>query len=163
MSTAVYRHFDADGHLLYVGVTNDPKRRLAEHKCRSVWADQIADISVKWVYSREDALAIEAEAIATEAPIFNGGQVSDPMPTGDAMRDWMAASRVSQQDIATAYGVSGATISHMISGKRRVSLKFAVFIEDITEGAVPCRYWMFGATAEAHGSAGDVVVIGGAA
>jgi len=155
-AAAVYRHFDADGLLLYVGVTNNPKRRLHEHKCRAVWADQIDQVSVKWYPDREIALARELEAISEENPIFNGGERAELIVTGDAFRDWMAREGLTQEELAKATGMARSTISQMITGKRRTPLRFAAIIEDWSHGEVPCRYWMFGATAESHGSASDV-------
>lgn len=143
--TALYRHYDADGQLLYVGITNDPKRRLYEHKCRAIWSDQIANVTVKWMPSRPDAEEAERQAIATESPVFNGGE-RVYQETGDAFKDWMALEGLSQEDIAAKFEISRTTISEILNGKRKASLRFAVFIEDISNGAVPVRYWMFGKT-----------------
>lgn len=148
MTCALYRHFDADGALLYVGITNDPRRRLKQHKRTARWSEQIASVTVKWLADRDEAIAAERKAIAEERPLFNGGEVRGPAPSGDAFRDWIAEEGIYQSEIAEAYGISNATLSNMISGKRRVPLRFAAFIEDISEGAVPMRYWLFGETAE---------------
>lgn len=148
---AVYRHFDADGQLLYVGISQDPRSRLYQHKSRSRWFDQIANVAVKWMPNREDAAEAEAKAIREERPLFNGGEVRRGEPnTGDPLRDWMAETNTSQTDIALAYGVHKTSVSQILKGNRRASLRFAVFIEDMSEGAVPARYWLFGATAEHH-------------
>lgn len=147
---AIYRHYDADGSLLYVGITNCPKRRLAEHKCRAAWRDEIADVSVKWVPSREEAEAAERTAIATEGPIFNGGNAGEFVPTGDEFRDWLGRTGLTQTEIAKAYGVSRSTLSQMVLGQRKATLRFACFIEDMSDGAVPPRYWLFGATIVPH-------------
>lgn len=155
MRTVLYRHFDADGLLLYVGITNNPTRRLAEHKCRAIWRNEIDRVDVKWIGDRADALEAEAKAIREERPIFNGGASKDYTPTGDALRDWMGSVGMTQTELAAAYGVTGATLSQMISGKRRATLRFAAFVEDKSEGLVPMRYWLFGATAEHHGATGD--------
>lgn len=157
--TALYRHFDADGQLLYVGVSNNPPRRLWEHKRRAPWADQIANVSVKWMASREDALDAERAAIRNESPLFNRGMYAPGVyePVGDAMRDWMGSTGISQYEIADAYGMSQATLSKMLAGKVRISMRFAAFIEDWSEGVVPMRYWLFGVTAEHHGSSGAML------
>lgn len=157
MTCALYRHFDADGQLLYVGITNNPKRRLAEHKTRSVWAEQIGRVEVKWMRTREDALSEERVAIMIDKPLFNGGDRAPAKETGDVLRDWMNRTGETQESLAEVTGISRSTISQMINGKRRAPLRFAVIVEDMSEGEVPCRYWMFGATAEAHGSEGRVL------
>ena len=158
MTVAIYRHYDADGQLLYVGITNNPKRRLAEHRCRAIWRDEIDRVDVKWVGSREDALAAEAKAIREEIPVFNGGDVRSFVPTGDALRDWMGSEGITQTELANEYGIANASMSQMISGKRRTPLRFAAFIEDKSDGLVPMRYWLFGATDELSGSVSGELV-----
>jgi predicted GIY-YIG superfamily endonuclease len=144
---ALYRHFDADGALLYVGVTNNPQRRMAEHRCRAAWRDEIHSVKVKWFCDRLSAEIAEREAITSERPVFNGGRGRDYEPTGDAFRDWLAATGTTQDSLAAEYGLAKSTVSQMASGTRRTPLRFAAYVEDISEGAVPIRYWLFGATA----------------
>ena len=162
MTVAIYRHFDADGQLLYVGITDNPKRRLSEHMCRAIWRDEIDRIEVKWIGSREDALAAEAKAIREEQPVFNGGDPKSFVPAGDPLRDWMGSQGITQTALANEYGIANASMSQMISGKRRAPLRFAAFIEDKSDGLVPMRYWLFGATDELSGSvSGEVVRLSG--
>jgi hypothetical protein len=71
VKTALYRHFDAAGALLYVGISNDALRRLCQHKDRSGWYAQIVKVDVQWMPDRSAALAAEAQAIATENPAWN--------------------------------------------------------------------------------------------
>lgn len=67
----LYRHRDARGQLLYVGVALDPLRRQQWHKNHSAWFDRIARIDIEQFPSREAVLDAEALAIARENPIFN--------------------------------------------------------------------------------------------
>lgn len=69
--TALYRHFGADGVLLYVGISNDVLRRLLQHSERSGWFRRIARVEVEWLSSRRAALDAEALAIQREAPRWN--------------------------------------------------------------------------------------------
>jgi predicted GIY-YIG superfamily endonuclease len=154
---AVYRHFDAADRLLYVGMTNNPKRRLAEHKCRAVWGDQIARVEVVWMRTAEEAAAAEVDAIRTERPMFNGGTARPYIATGDALRDWMRSVGMTQGDLAAHFGISQATLSKIVTGKARIPLRMAVMIEDMSDGAVPCRYWLFGASAEPTAAVGRVL------
>jgi predicted GIY-YIG superfamily endonuclease len=67
----VYRCFDADGALLYVGCSKDPWSRFQQHKATSVWA-HLANRGTIAVYPRRVlALAAERHAIRTEDPRFN--------------------------------------------------------------------------------------------
>jgi DNA-binding XRE family transcriptional regulator len=69
--TAIYRHFDADGVLLYVGQSVSPSRRLYEHVRASGWAKDTASISIQWFDSKEEAAEAERVAIRDEGPEFN--------------------------------------------------------------------------------------------
>lgn len=91
MRTALYRHFDADGSLLYVGVSLHSMRRLAQHMSGSEWHHQIAAVQIQWLPTRAAAFAAEAIAIAREMPVWNtarppipNGKGAPPIPSLDA-------------------------------------------------------------------------------
>lgn len=69
--TALYRHFDADLNLLYVGISLSPLARLADHANGSSWFSRIWGITVERFGSRRAALYAEARAIADERPLYN--------------------------------------------------------------------------------------------
>lgn len=71
MKTALYRHFDTAGALLYVGISLSAVQRLAQHRHTAHWFDRIARIEIEWHDSREEALAAEIVAITREAPECN--------------------------------------------------------------------------------------------
>lgn len=71
MKTALYRHFDAQDVLLYVGISLSAVHRLEQHRHRSGWFGQIKRVDVEWHPSREAALDAEALAIALEIPLWN--------------------------------------------------------------------------------------------
>jgi predicted GIY-YIG superfamily endonuclease len=64
MTTALYRHFDALGTLLYVGISNNHLRRLAQHQEGAKWAEQIARVAIERFPTRQAALEAESQAIA---------------------------------------------------------------------------------------------------
>lgn len=70
MTCALYRHFDADGVLLYVGISLSAVQRLSQHSA-SPWSDRIARVDVERFPSREAAERAEREAIQTERPKHN--------------------------------------------------------------------------------------------
>jgi predicted GIY-YIG superfamily endonuclease len=76
--TALYRHFDADGELLYVGISLDTMRRLLQHK-GSEWQQEIAKVEIEWLPTREAALRAEADAITTEQPLWNRRGAGKPV------------------------------------------------------------------------------------
>lgn len=69
--TAIYRFFDADGVLLYVGITERFGQRWAHHARNKPWWDEVHSQTAEW--HPERALAVEAEknAIRTEKPKYN--------------------------------------------------------------------------------------------
>ena len=69
--TALYRHWDEEGDLLYIGISLSAVARLAQHSQKSHWHNQIANMTVEWFDSRADALNAEREAIQSERPKFN--------------------------------------------------------------------------------------------
>lgn len=71
MSTDLYRIFDADGTLLYVGITNDVKRRCNEHRLKQRWGNRIASVTVTPHDTKEAAQRAEMIAIGVERPRHN--------------------------------------------------------------------------------------------
>lgn len=69
--TQLYRHYDADGELLYVGISVDFMKRLRQHGRVSEWFGRIASVRVEHFASRRDAESAEAVAIKRERPLFN--------------------------------------------------------------------------------------------
>lgn len=69
-SCSLYRHFDAEGNLLYVGISLSAVARLIQHRS-SGWFDQIVRIDIERFDSRDTALAAENIAIKKERPRHN--------------------------------------------------------------------------------------------
>ena len=69
--TELYRHFDAEGTLLYVGVSLSAVHRLGQHKDHSHWFKTIARVEVERFETREQALQAERRAILAENPRHN--------------------------------------------------------------------------------------------
>ena len=69
--TVLYRHWDAEGRLLYIGISHDAERRLREHRQCSPWAPQIAKVEMVEYRSRPEAARAERNAIRAENPIHN--------------------------------------------------------------------------------------------
>jgi excinuclease UvrABC nuclease subunit len=69
--TALYRLYDADDVLLYVGVTSDPKRRFRDHRAKRPWWNEVARNSIEWFSTEFRALQAEVQAIGAETPKYN--------------------------------------------------------------------------------------------
>ena len=70
MKTNLYRHFDENGALLYVGISLSAVQRLIQHE-KSDWFDEISNVTIESFATRELALLAEKEAIKKELPIHN--------------------------------------------------------------------------------------------
>ncbi|MDQ0758737.1 GntR family transcriptional regulator [Streptomyces canus] len=87
--TALYRHFDANGDLLYIGISKDPEGRWMAHRGnREPWIHQAVRRIDEWYNSRPEALAAETKAIRAERPPFNGTHNHDDAPFDPA--SWSA-------------------------------------------------------------------------
>lgn len=84
---AVYRLFDADGDLLYVGCSINPKRRIARHRATQPWGRDIAAARtlIEWHPSLGEAAEAECEAIAAGAPLCNA-RMQRYGPTEESIR-----------------------------------------------------------------------------
>jgi predicted GIY-YIG superfamily endonuclease len=79
--TALYRHYDEDGRLLYVGISLDVLKRIQQHRGSS-WSRDITYIAIEGYASREAAEAAERVAIETERPLYNiAGRLISVVPT----------------------------------------------------------------------------------
>lgn len=71
--TALYRLYDANGQLLYVGITDDPDDRWSRHAASKSWWPLVDRKDLTWLHGTwAEALQVEAEAIRAERPVFNG-------------------------------------------------------------------------------------------
>lgn len=76
---SVYRHFSADGVLLYVGASLNVLQRQVTHSSMSSWFDEVVKITIEKHPTKDAALAAERAAIAVEAPRHNyAGQRQRP-------------------------------------------------------------------------------------
>jgi len=69
--TAVYRLFDVDGVLLYVGISNHFGQRWERHAKVQPWWPEVQRQTVEWHPTRKDAADAETVAIKDEHPRFN--------------------------------------------------------------------------------------------
>lgn len=67
----LYRVYGTHGELLYVGITVDPKTRLAHHRRQKPWWPDVARVVEEVHPDRTAALAAETVTIAFENPLHN--------------------------------------------------------------------------------------------
>jgi hypothetical protein len=111
MRTALYRHFDADGRLLYVGISMRPFQRLYNHD-RSHWSQDIATVRIEWFYSRKEALQAELRAITTENPAHNLAGLKPPKKTPPQRRERASlplSAEDSRRELMRVFAAAGVT------------------------------------------------------
>lgn len=69
--TALYRLYDANGNLLYLGISWNPDARMQLHARDKHWLHLVARRTVEWHPDRASALAAEAAATAVEKPLHD--------------------------------------------------------------------------------------------
>ena len=71
MTTILYRHYDANGTLLYVGITDDLLARSQAHSRTSWWWPLVARVEYRVFPDRAAASRAEVHAIEREHPLHN--------------------------------------------------------------------------------------------
>lgn len=102
----LYRHFNSNGELLYVGRSLNAVARQVSHKNKAEWWDEVSRIEIERFPNEVDVRAAERSAVETENPKFNvhwGKRAprkrSEPMPeprTPEALEiaEWLKGAGV---------------------------------------------------------------------
>ncbi|MCT9092888.1 GIY-YIG nuclease family protein [Streptomyces sp. ASQP_92] len=76
--TALYRLYDVNDRLLYVGITANPKARWSAHSRDKHWWPEVARKAIEWFETRKSAERIEKIEVEEERPrynkVFNGSE-----------------------------------------------------------------------------------------
>jgi excinuclease UvrABC nuclease subunit len=103
MQTGLYRHFDKNGDLLYVGISLNVFMRLYQHKDSSHWFSEISTVTIEYFETRQDALIAEELAIKKEKPMHNivfSKQIQNENTKSDeAEVDWLNSIKQSKTDL----------------------------------------------------------------
>lgn len=70
-SQTLYRFWNADGELLYVGISVRPWDRWKQHRGDKPWWEEVTSVTLENFATRAEVLAAELQAIRTEAPKYN--------------------------------------------------------------------------------------------
>lgn len=89
--TTLYRLYDAEGDLLYVGISTRPMQRVREHSKGQTWWLEVASQSFEHFPSRPDAAAAELAAIRAEKPRYN--KVGVVVPHTRGFTGWLRRQR----------------------------------------------------------------------
>lgn len=137
----VYRAFDAEGALLYVGASTRLGARLDSHRYGKTWWREVARIELAHFPDSATALAAEREAIRTERPAHNVATVSaaemtQPLQAIAWGREILRLRQnlgLTQADLADrivrladdpAITIDRASVARWESGRRKVALRY---------------------------------------
>ncbi len=101
MNTALYRMFDQNGRLLYVGITIDIVSRFRDHRSLKPWWPDIQTIQLEHFPDRDAARAAELKAITTEFPRYNVADTVRSLPRRTAAAVAVRAQTKRELDEAT--------------------------------------------------------------
>jgi hypothetical protein len=84
-TASLYRCFDADGRLLYVGISSSITARMRNHRYQSSWFPLVARVTVTPRRPWSAIYKEEREVIASELPLFNKpARRGSPLPPIEA-------------------------------------------------------------------------------
>jgi transcriptional regulator with XRE-family HTH domain len=125
--TTLYRHFDAAGRLLYVGVALGPVARLQQHASQSSWVRDIARMTIERFPTRTAAEQAERDAIRVEQPVHNVAHARKARPyvagsdkLGDRVRGLRKSHGMTQAELARAAGITQPAVSDIERGDTSV-------------------------------------------
>lgn len=125
MKTNLYRHYDSQGVLLYIGVSLKQLQRLQQHSNSSFWFNQIETIKVEYFETRELALAAERAAIIAEKPLHNKQHSTFTVAfnelLGDFLQAFLLCNSIGEQKILLLL----LKVSSLSSVEARVTLSYA--------------------------------------
>jgi hypothetical protein len=90
-TTDLYRYFDAEGRLLYVGISFSAIARAAQHRKSKGWWRDVANMTIEHLPTRAAALDAERNAIIGEKPAHNIVWSSRPVPPVRRFRSYRVA------------------------------------------------------------------------
>lgn len=94
----LYRFYDADDNLLYIGITNNPRVRFSQHNASKHWFKHVTRSTMEHFATRQELEIAEIAAIQSERPKYNlahaatldryqaGSSPRITAPTSDASR-----------------------------------------------------------------------------
>ena len=81
----LYRFYDAEGALLYVGITKFFEPRLKQHYKNAEWFFETASVKLEHYKTRQEVERAETQAIESESPRYNIAKNLDKESALDAL------------------------------------------------------------------------------
>lgn len=113
---AVYRPYDADGALLYVGISKDFGRRWQQHAGAKPWWPQVERMTVEWHDDEASAQRAEVQAIELEHPRYNVARTNAHYRATRNPLSPLAQPYMGAAEIAEALGVGRQRVQQIAAG-----------------------------------------------
>ena len=120
--TDLYRHYDKDNNLLYVGISLNPVIRLMQHRVGSGWYEDIQNITIERFDTEQQARDAERDAIQTENPKYNIQRncTTTNKYKNNTFRQLIDSRHLSDDHVAGLLSVSAYTIGVWRRGQREM-------------------------------------------
>jgi hypothetical protein len=115
----LYRVYDSDRRLLYIGITTSVVRRVYEHRMTKGWWPKDAIVESQLIGPRVIAQAAEAAAIQDEGPGHNFSQAKWS-GAGRALRAHMDQMGLTAEDIAKTANVDASVVQRWLVNRSEV-------------------------------------------
>lgn len=105
----LYRYYDSDGALLYIGISHNPLTRLSTHQFERLWSGEVRTITLEYFDNDDDARIAERRAIIAEDPPYNRAKPRGVHGKERSLIAWKLR-RMNLADLEAASGVSRSTL-----------------------------------------------------
>lgn len=141
--TALYRLYNVDDRLLYLGITVNVRQRFCQHKMTKFWWHLVARKDVTWYPTREAALAAERTATVGERPIYDASYLAGNGPkykTGPKASDpyWRPFAERLYREIEEGEYQSG----ERLPDESRLAAKYGISVSSVgraLDRLIACR------------------------
>lgn len=116
--TGLYRLFDAEADLLYIGIGETPSERLRCHTSMKEWWDRVVRAEVVWLPTRVEAEVAELKAIADEKPRYNVMGTTKHMKQPSELIPLPDTPFVTTHEIAATLHLQPTSLSQIIASHR---------------------------------------------
>lgn len=111
--TALYRLYDVDDRLMYVGISHELRIRWHHHSISKPWWHLVTRRDIEWHPDRLAADSAETAAIVTESPLYNIDKVPNARADQGRYDDTLDRRRVKRmlrRDVKRRYFYVGRTV-----------------------------------------------------
>lgn len=100
MDHALYRFYNGNGALLYIGIALQPFARMGQHRREKSWWGEVATVTIEHYVSRPKAMAAERAAIKAEKPRYNVVHNRDKPPVTCTYTTWWDGEMITLYNVA---------------------------------------------------------------